>query len=110
MPRGRKLTPLTISEADHTQLQGVANSTTMPDASVLRARMILASAEGKRCGRAPGRRFAAGHRQVAQALSRRRHPRAARRTAPRPPRRYDDERVARVINRALQDKPPNAIH
>ena len=45
-PRGRKLTTFAVSEADRTQLQGVANSTTMPHALVLRARMILASAEG----------------------------------------------------------------
>lgn len=76
MPRGRRLTPLAVSEADHTQLQGVANSTTMPHALVLRARMILASAEGL-TNAAVGRRFAAGCRQVAQVLSRRRHPRPA---------------------------------
>ena len=112
MPRGRKLTPLTVNEADRTQLQGVANSTTMPHALVLRARMILASAEGitnaavaHRVGASPQavgkwrKRYLDGGIQGLHDELR-----------PGRPRTYDDERVARVINRALQDKPPNATH
>ena len=108
MPRGRKLAPLKVSEADRTQLQGVANSTTMPHALVLRARMILASAEGitnaavaHRVGASPQavgkwrKRYLDGSIQGLHDELR-----------PRRPRTYDDERVAWVINRALRDRPP----
>ena len=46
MPRGRKLAPLTLTDDQQDQLQGIANSATLPYALVLRARIILASAEG----------------------------------------------------------------
>ena len=36
MPRGRKLTPRMVSEADRTQLQVVTNSTTVPLAATVR--------------------------------------------------------------------------
>ena len=112
MPRGRQLPPLTLTDDQRDQLQGVANSTTLPHALVLRARMILASAEGltnagvaRRVGASPQavgkwrRRFlAAGVQGLHDELR------------PGRPRTYDDERVAQVINRALQDKPDNATH
>lgn len=44
MPHGRQLAPLAVSDADSARLQGVANSITMPHASVLRTRMSLADA------------------------------------------------------------------
>ena len=46
MPRGRKLEPLTLTDEQQEQLEGIVRSTTLPYALVLRARMILASAEG----------------------------------------------------------------
>ena len=46
MPRGRKLMPLILDPQQQDQLEGVARSTTMPHGVVLRARMILACAEG----------------------------------------------------------------
>ena len=46
MPRGRKLPPLVLSDEQRHQLQRVAGSTSLPHDLVLRARMILASAEG----------------------------------------------------------------
>ena len=112
MPRGRKLTPLAVSDADRGQLQGVANSTTMLPAVVQRARMILASADGltnsevaRRVGVSPqvvGKwrmRYLEGGIQGLH-------------DEPRPgrPRTYDDEKVSRVINRALREKPPDATH
>ena len=84
----------------------------MPRALVVRARIILASAEGltnaevaRRVGASPQavgkwrRRFLAAGVQGLH-------------DEPRPgrPRTYDDERVAQVINRALQDQPDNATH
>ena len=112
MPRGRQLPPLTLTDDQRDQLQGVAPSTTLPHALVLRARMILASAEGltnadvaRRVGASPQavgkwrRRFlAAGVQGLHDELR------------PGRPRTYDDERVAQVIQRALRDKPADATH
>ena len=46
MPRGRKLASLTLTDEQQNQLQGIGQSTTLPYALVVRARIILASAEG----------------------------------------------------------------
>ena len=46
MPRGRPLAPLTLTDEQRDQLNGIARSATLPYALVQRARMILASAEG----------------------------------------------------------------
>ena len=46
MPRGRKLASLTLTDEQQNQLQGMAQSATLPYALVVRARIILASAEG----------------------------------------------------------------
>ena len=46
MPRGRPLAPLTLTDEQQDQLNGIARSATMPYALVQRARIILASAEG----------------------------------------------------------------
>ena len=46
MPRGRPLPPLVLDDDQREQLQAVARSTSLPHGLVLRARMILASAEG----------------------------------------------------------------
>ena len=46
MPQGRPLAPLTITDEQQEQLDSIARSDTLPCAWVLRARMILASAEG----------------------------------------------------------------
>ena len=110
MPRGRKLNPLVVSDADRNQLREIADSTTMPHALALRARMILASAEGlsnsavaRRVGASPQavgkwrKRYLDGGIQGLHDELR-----------PGRPRTYDDERVARVISRALKEKPPDA--
>ena len=46
MPRGLQLTPLTFDQETHKQLTSLAQSTALPHSLVLRAKMILASAEG----------------------------------------------------------------
>ena len=46
MPHGRKLASLTLTDEQQNQLQGIAQSATLPYALVVRARIILASAEG----------------------------------------------------------------
>ena len=112
MPPGRKLMPLTLNPQQQNQLEGVAHSTTMPYGVVLRARMILACAEGltnaavsERIGASPQavgkwrRRFLeAGIEGLHDQLR------------PGRPRTYDDEKVAKVINHVLQNKPDKATH
>ena len=46
MPQGRPLAPLTLTDEQKDQLDGIARSNTLPYTLVLRTRMILASAEG----------------------------------------------------------------
>ena len=112
MPRGRKLASLTLTDEQQNQLQGIAQSATLPYALVVRARIILASAEGltnaavaKRVGATPHtvgkwrRRFReAGIQGLHDEIR------------PGRPRTYDDDKVASVINRALQETPDTATH
>ena len=110
MPRGRKLPPLTLTDEQRDQLQGVARSTSLPHGLVLRARMILASAEGL-TNRAVAERVGASPQAVGK--WRRRFLELGVQglhdeLRPGRPRSYDDEKVAQVISRALQQKPANA--
>ena len=112
MPRGRPLVPLALTDEQREQLNGIARSATLPHALVQRAGMILARAEGlansavaRRFGVTPQtvgkwrRRFrAAGVEGLHDEL------RSGR------PRTYDDDKVAAVINRALQQRPDAATH
>lgn len=110
MPRGRRLALLAITAADRAQLEEIANSTSVPPTLVLRARMILASSEGltnadvaRQVGASPQavgkwrKRYLDGGVEGLRDEQR-----------PGRPRTFDDAKVARVIDRALQDKPPNA--
>ena len=112
MPRGRKLASLTLTDEQQDELEGIAHSATLPYALVQRARMTLASTEGltnaavaKRVGATPHtvgkwrRRFReAGIQGLHDELR------------PGRPRTYDDDRVASVISRALQQTPDSATH
>ena len=112
MPRGRQLAPLTLDEETREQLLGLSKLTTLPHSVVLRARMILASAEGLTNTEA-GRRVGASPQAVGK--WRRRFLESGLsglhdELRPGRPRTYDDDRVVALINRALQDKPPGATH
>ena len=112
MRRGPKLAELTLSGEQQEQLEGVAASTSMPHGLVVRARMILACAEGlsnvavaAKVGASPQavgkwrRRFLEhGVEGLHDELW------------PGRPRTYDDEKVAALINRALHEKPEEATH
>ena len=112
MPRGRKLAPLTLTDEQQDQLQGIARSSTLPYALVLRARTILASAEGL-TNTAVARRVGATSHTVGKW---RRRFRVAGieglhdELRPGRPRIYDDDKVATVISRALQETPAAAMH
>ena len=112
MLRGRKLASLTITDEQQGQLRGIAQSATLFYALVMRVRIILASAEGltnaavaKRVGVIPHtvgkwrRRFReAGIQGLDDEIR------------PGRPGTYDDDKVASVINRALQETPDGATH
>ena len=110
MPRGRQLPPLVLSDEQRAQVTALANSSSMPHALVQRARIIVACAEGRtnadvaaRVGASPStvgkwrRRFLERGVQGLHDELR-----------PGRPRAYDDEKVAKLINRALQHKPDHA--
>ena len=107
MPRGRKLAPLVLSDEQREQLLSWTRSTSMPHGLVLRARIVLASAEGLN-NTAVAKRLAISLPTVGKWRSRflalgvqGLHDDAR----PGRPRTYDDEKVATVINRALHAQP-----
>ncbi len=110
MPRGRPLPPLVLTDEQHEQLTALSRSTSMPFALVQRARIILTCAKGLT--------NTAVAEQVNVSLSavgkwrRRFLDRGVQglhdELRPGRPRTYDDEKVAELINRALQEKPDNA--
>ena len=110
--RGPKLAELTLSGEQQEQLEGVAASTSLPHGLVVRARMILACAKGL-SNAAVAAEVGASPQAVGK--WRRRfleHGVEGLHDELRPgrPRTYDDEKVAAVINRALQQKPDEATH
>ena len=112
MPRGRQLAPLALDKETHEQLTGLSQSTTLPHSLVLRAKMILSSAEGL-SNTEVGRRVGASGQAVGK--WRRRFLELGLEglqdeLRPGRPRTYDDERVAGLINRALQERPKGATH
>ena len=112
MPRGRQLAPLTLAEETREQLTSLAQSTTLPHSLVLRAKMILASAEGI-SNVAVGRRIGASEQAVGK-WRRRFLERGVEglhdELRPGRPRTFNDERVAGLINRVLQERPQGATH
>ena len=112
MRRGRQLAPLTFDEETREQLLGLSKSTTLPHRVVLRAKMILASAEGLTNTEA-GRRVGASPQAVGK--WRRRFLENGLsglddELRPGRPRTYEDDKVASLINRALRDKPQGSTH
>lgn len=110
MPRGRALPELTLSDDERSQLLAIARSRSMPHGIVRRAEIVLASADGE-TNKAIAQRLKLN--QLTVGKWRRRYLdegieglhdelRSGR------PRSLDDERVAEVINTALQGPPPHA--
>lgn len=110
MPRGRPRTELAVDDDVRQQLLSISRSRSLPHAIVRRADIILASAEGE-TDVAIAKRLKLNRMTVARWRQRfidsgieglHDELRAGR------PRSFDDERVAEVINAALQSAPPNA--
>ncbi|MDE0126087.1 MAG: IS630 family transposase [Bryobacterales bacterium] len=110
MARGRKLKPLLLTDEQREQMEGWTRSTSMPQGLVRRARIVLASAEGV-SNTAVARRLGVSPPTVGKWRSRfLEHGLQGLHDDARPgrPRSYDDEKVARVINRALHTKPSDS--
>ncbi len=110
MPRGRPLAPLTLDDEQREQLTSVSQSTSMPHGLVQRAKIILACAEGL-TNADVARRLNISASLVSKWRSRFLQLGVGGlhdELRPGRPRTYDDERVAQLINRALQKKPDNA--
>jgi putative transposase len=112
MPRGRPIAPIVLSDDEKSQLLSLARSRSLPHGLVQRAQIVLACAEGT-----PNATIAKnmGMTNATVGKWRRRYRehgleglhdelRAGR------PRTHKDERVAEVINTALQTKPADATH
>ena len=112
MTQGRPKAELRLSTDERAQLQSIANSRSLPHALVRRVEMVLASADGEpNC--AIAKRVGLTNATVGKWRKRylkngveglHDELRAGR------PRSFDDERVAEVINRALQTRPPSGTH
>jgi len=112
MPRGRPIEPLVLNEDEKVQLHSLAQSRSLPHGLVQRAQIILACAEGE-ANAAIAKRLRLTNATVGKWRKRYREHgleglhdelRAGR------PRTHEDERIAEVINTALQTAPPDGTH
>ena len=109
MPRGRPIEPVVLTDDEKDQLLSLANSRSLPHGVVRRAQIVLACAQGE-ANASIARRMRLSDATVGKWRKRYRlqgieglhdELRAGR------PRTHDDERVAEVINTALQTRPPD---
>jgi len=112
MARGRPVPPLVLKDDERMQLVSLTNSRTLPHGLVRRAQIVLACAQGE-ANSAIAKRLKLNNATVGKWRRRYRERgieglhealRAGR------PRSLQDERVAEVINTALQTRPPGATH
>ncbi|QPN60137.1 IS630 family transposase [Synechococcus sp. CBW1002] len=109
MPTGRPMAPLELSADEASQLQSLAGSRTLPHSIVHRAQIVLACAAGD-TNTAVAKRF--GVRGSTVGKWRQRYIDLGieglhDELRPGRPRTYEDDKVAEVINRALQTRPPD---
>ena len=112
MPRGRPVVPVVLSDEENHQLRRVAGSRSLPHGVVQRAQIVLACAEGE-ANAAIAQRM--GLNPMTVGKWRRRYLELGLeglhdQLRPGRPRTHADERVAEVINTALQTPPPQATH
>lgn len=112
MPRGRPLTEFDVSEADREVLTRWVGRPKTAQALALRARIVLAAAEGR-----SNEAIARGERITPHTVGKWRRRFAAQGPdglldEPRPgaPRTIADERVEAVIVKTLEETPPHATH
>lgn len=108
----RNLVPLELSEAERTELQALASRRSTAQALALRARIILACAEGDQ-NKAVAARLGLGRQTVGKWRRRFIEQRLdGLHDGPRSgaPRTIDDARIEAVIVRTLESLPPDATH
>ena len=112
MPRGRPVAPVELSEEAEAELTRISRSRSLPSSLVQRAQIVLACAVGA-SNIAVAARLGVGAATVGR-WRRRYRERGLEglhdELRPGRPRTYDDERVATVINDALQTKPSARTH
>ena len=107
MPRGRPIGPLELNDEQQSELTSISRSRSLPSSLVQRAKIILACAEGT-SNVAVAARMGLSNATVGKWRKRYRERGLAGlhdELRPGRARTYDDERVAEVINAALQTKP-----
>ena len=107
MLMGRPKAELVLTRSEHAQLQSMARSRSIPAALSLRAKFVLACAEGEP-NSSVATRFATTHATVGKWRARfveRRISGLYDELRPGKPRSIDDERVAELINKTLHSKP-----
>jgi len=112
MPRGRPVAPIVLNDNEKLQLLSLANSRALPYGLVRRAQIVLACADGE-ANSSIAKRLKLTNYTVGKWRRRYRELgieglheelRAGR------PRSLEDERVAEVINKALNSRPPAHTH
>lgn len=112
MSRGRPAAVVALNDDEKNQLLSIARSRALPHGIVRRAQIVLACADGEP-NAAIARRMKLNPMTVGK--WRRRYLERGLQglhdeLRPGRPRTHEDERVAEVINTALQSQPPNATH
>ncbi len=112
MPRGRPVVPIALSDEQKNQLLSIARSRSLPHGLVQRAQIVLDCAHGESNASIAKRMGLSNvtvgkwHRRYLDLGLHGLHDELR----PGRPRTHEDERVAEVINTALQSTPPNATH
>ena len=112
MPRGRPVAPIVLSEDEKAQLLSLAQSRALPLGLVQRAQIVLACAEGE-ANSSIAQRLRLNKATVGKWRQRYRERGIEGlhdELRPGRPRAHEDERVAEVINTALQSTPPDGSH
>ena len=112
MARGRPVAPIVLNDDERSQLLSIARSRSLPHGVVQRAQIVIACGEGEP-NSSIAQRMKANNKIVGK--WRRRYGEFGLQglhdeLRPGRLRTYGDERVAEVINTALQTRPRNATH
>jgi putative transposase len=112
MKLGRPARELIVSEADRAQLESIARSQSLPAALARRAQMVLGMADGESSS-AVARRFRVSRPTVSlwrKRFSERGIAGLHNEIKPGRPRSTSEDRIAKLINTALQTKPKGKTH